>query len=256
TRCITAFSSFHAPSKQPVEQLDRRCLLAVTEENAMCSNGTWCVLTILVCSIALGASAQAQNTRTTSAASYLERGNQSFARDELDRAIADYDLAIAFEPGAPVYYNRALAKERKGDIDGALADYERSIELNPRYAGAHRNRGNILYARGNHNEAIRSFTEAIKLTPRDPGAWNNRGMARHVTGDLENAIADFDRAISLNPRGASFYSNRAIARLCKDEPELALSDLNRAIALDRTLTKAWVLRGVVWRAKNNLARAI
>jgi hypothetical protein len=35
-----------------------------------------------------------------SAASYLERGNEWLVKGELDRAISDYDLAIAFDGSA------------------------------------------------------------------------------------------------------------------------------------------------------------
>jgi len=45
------------------------------------------------------------------------------AKGDWDRAIADYDLAIAFDGSAAVaYYNRGLARQRKGDSAGAIRD--------------------------------------------------------------------------------------------------------------------------------------
>ena len=41
---------------------------------------------------------QAQTSRAESAQSYCNRGNAWLAKGELDRAIADYDLAIVFDP--------------------------------------------------------------------------------------------------------------------------------------------------------------
>ncbi|MEO1673740.1 MAG: tetratricopeptide repeat protein, partial [Cyanobacteria bacterium J06631_2] len=41
------------------------------------------------------------------------------------------------------YFNRALDQERKGDYQGVIADYERAIELQPDYANAYNNRGNV-----------------------------------------------------------------------------------------------------------------
>jgi tetratricopeptide (TPR) repeat protein len=50
----------------------------------------------------------------------------------LDRAIADYDQAIKFDPkDASAYYNRALALEGKGDLQRALVDFKTFTELDP-----------------------------------------------------------------------------------------------------------------------------
>ena len=49
----------------------------------------------LACTLASG---QAQNSRAESANSYLERGNSWLVKGEIERAIADYDLAIVFKP--------------------------------------------------------------------------------------------------------------------------------------------------------------
>src|SRR5262245_49462751 len=98
----------------------------------MLSPGILRSLIILLCLVTAAANVQAQTSRASSAASYLERGNQWLAKGEWDRAIADYDLAIAFDARAAIYNNRGLAKQRKGDLAGALSDYNRAIELNSR----------------------------------------------------------------------------------------------------------------------------
>jgi len=52
--------------------------------------------------LVMGADVQAQSSRTSSSVSYLERGNEWMAKGEWDRAIADYDLAIAFNSRAAI----------------------------------------------------------------------------------------------------------------------------------------------------------
>src|SRR4030095_15081780 len=82
--------------------------------------------------------AQAQTSRAATAASYLARGHVWYAKGELDRAIPDYDLAIASESrSALAYYYRGIARQAKGDVDGALADFGRALEIDPRYADAY-----------------------------------------------------------------------------------------------------------------------
>src|SRR5688572_31737749 len=79
-----------------------------------------------------------------SAQSYNERANKFMSQGEPDKALADYDIAITFDPQyAVAYYNRGNARNERGDIEGALADYTRAIELNAGLAEAYNNRGNL-----------------------------------------------------------------------------------------------------------------
>src|SRR5262245_30666027 len=75
----------------------------------------------------------AQPSRASSATSYLERGNAWMAKGEIERAIVDYDFAIAFDSrSAPAYYSRAIAREYKGDLAGAVSDYDQAIKRDSR----------------------------------------------------------------------------------------------------------------------------
>jgi tetratricopeptide (TPR) repeat protein len=122
--------------------------------------------------------AHAQGSRSDSAISYYNRGNTWYSQGELERAIEDYDFAIAFDPRcAEAYCNRGLARYDMRDVSGAIADFTRAVELSPKLADA----------------------------------YYNRGVARLVQRSLESAIADFDRAIKLKPRFSLPYLCRGIA---------------------------------------------
>src|SRR5215468_3808355 len=108
---------------------------------------------IFILWLVTAAPVQAQNSRAYSAASYLERGNAWMAKGEIERAIADYDLAIA--------------RERKGDLAGAVSDYDQAIGLNTRYADAYINRGIVRCRLGEIDAAINDFNRAIEFNPRD-----------------------------------------------------------------------------------------
>ena len=47
--------------------------------------------------------------------------------------------------------------------DGAIADYNQAIKINPNYALAYNNRGNIKRTKGDIDGAIADFDRAIKL---------------------------------------------------------------------------------------------
>ncbi len=55
------------------------------------------------------------------------------AKGDLARAIADYSRTIELKPNeAAAYYNRGLAKQRRGDIPDGDADVAAARKLNPR----------------------------------------------------------------------------------------------------------------------------
>src|SRR5262245_31649801 len=110
---------------------------------------------------------QAQSTRANSAASYFARGSELHARGEFDRAIADYGIAVTFDPRfARAYHTRARAHLSKGDVEAALGDFNLALELDPRHAAAYNDRGYVLSEIGEDAAALADFNRAIELDPR------------------------------------------------------------------------------------------
>ena len=61
---------------------------------------------------------------------HAELGNAYFATGDFDRAIVNYDEAVKREPlAAFAFYDRSLAKQRKGDQAGAAVDLAKAKEL-------------------------------------------------------------------------------------------------------------------------------
>jgi len=61
---------------------------------------------------------------------YYQRGLTYQALDQPERALADYDAAITYDPGAPsIYLARAKAKRDFGDLAGAREDQETAHSL-------------------------------------------------------------------------------------------------------------------------------
>src|SRR5215813_7633094 len=74
-------------------------------------------------------SVTAQTSRADTARSYLERGGSWLKKGELERAISDFDLAIATDGSlSAAWHNRGLARYRRGDRAGALRDYNRALQ--------------------------------------------------------------------------------------------------------------------------------
>jgi tetratricopeptide (TPR) repeat protein len=61
-------------------------------------------------------------------------------KDQVDRAIGDYDAALRFDPTlADIFNARGELWRRKGDRPRALADFGAAIKLNPRHEAARAN---------------------------------------------------------------------------------------------------------------------
>jgi len=110
-----------------------------------------------------------------------------------DKAVADFDTAIAREPkNAQFYRGRSLAKATKGDPGGALADADRLLQLAPQQGESHYARGVALLALGRDREAVPEFDTALKLRPELAYVLEARADAHERLG--EQPLADADRA--------------------------------------------------------------
>ena len=164
---------------------------------------------------------------------YNERGNAYSLKEAYDRAIADFDKAIALNPqAAAAYRHRGLAYLAKRNHGHAIADFDKAIALNPQATAAYSDRGLAYLAKRNHGHAIADCDKAIALNPQDAAAYSVRGVAYWVKGSHGRAIADFDKAIKLNPQDAAAYSARGIAHRVKGAYGRAIADFDKAIKLN------------------------
>ena len=107
---------------------------------------------------------------------------------------AHYDVGSAF-----VQMNLADALARKGRSDDAMVHYEEAIKLQPNYADAYYNRGNVLFAKGRIDEAIADWEKTLQIQPNDADAYTGLGNALLRKGSLHEAIANYEKALALAP---------------------------------------------------------
>ena len=115
---------------------------------------------------------------------------------EIERITA----AIEADGGSPSLYNRrGEAHFRAGSIDASIADFDRAIELEPRLAPHHWQRGISLYYAGRFREGYEQFELHQTVNPRDVenGVWHFLCRAR--ANGIEDARANM-LPISGDPR--------------------------------------------------------
>src|SRR4029434_2979820 len=105
--------------------------------------------------------------------------------------------------------NLAVERSRKGQSDEAMAHYEEAIRLQPYYADAYYNRGNILFAKGRIDEAIADWEKTLQMQPNDADAHTGLGTALLRKGSLHGAIAYYEKALALAPEDPLSRNNVA-----------------------------------------------
>ena len=133
---------------------------------------------------------------------------------------------------ANVLNSRGMAWERVDHLQKARRDFEKAIGVNPDYASAHNNLGNIKAKQRKYAEAMVDYNRAIDLNDRFVEAHFNRGIAREHLGDLAGAIEDFSRAIELDSECGDAYFRRGSARERLGDYPGALADFDRVLEIN------------------------
>jgi len=146
-------------------------------------------------------------------AAHFDRGLAWANRGEYDKAIADYDDAIRFNPHlADAYHSRGVAWVKKGEYDKAIADFDQAIRLDAQDAESFDGRGVAWLHKAEYDKAVADFDTAIRLNMHDTVAYFHRGLAGFNQGKFGAAATDFARKLQFSQDGAStilLYLSRA-----------------------------------------------
>ncbi|MBI5159354.1 tetratricopeptide repeat protein [Candidatus Micrarchaeota archaeon] len=175
----------------------------------------------------------------TDARTYYHRGNAFYEKNDFDKAIENYNMAIVLNPNfSEAYFNRGLCYYNKKEFEKSISDYNRSAELDPRNAVIFNNRGDAFYRKQDFEKAIVDYDKAVSLNPRYLKAYYNRGLAYACQQDYERAVEDFNKVIELNPNFAEAYHIRGLAFDYMGNYEKAVADYDKAIELNPNFTEA------------------
>ena len=166
----------------------------------------------------------------------------------LDQAMACFDRAIALQPDyAEAYNNRGNLLRSLENCDQAIANYGQAIALEPTNGEAFNYRGNALTDLGKFDEALASYDQAIALNPGYAEAYGNRGNALSHAGHHAAAISSYDQALALDPDSAVTYNNRGNTFTRLNRPYAAIDDYDHAIKLKPDYAEAYDNCGNVFR---------
>jgi tetratricopeptide (TPR) repeat protein len=162
---------------------------------------------------------------------YYHRANLAYGKAQYDKALADYNTVIEHDPGFDwAYHVRGWIYYRRMDYDKALADYEKAIKLVPTETVFYRDRGNIAFIRKKYDEALTDYTRSIELDPTYVVPWQLRGRTWEAKKEYAKALTDYEKAAQLAGK-ESFYAgyHTSLAMLLASCPDAKIRDGKKAL---------------------------
>ncbi|HEV2159693.1 tetratricopeptide repeat protein [Bradyrhizobium sp.] len=138
--------------------------------------------------------------------------------DPISASVAGESIVLASGDG-PVLRARGTAYYAKGDFDRAIADYDEAIRFDPRDKDSLGLRANAYKAKGDFSRSIADYDQLVQLDPRDVRAYRARASAHWQAGSLAKSLADLDEAVRLDPKNAYAALWREIIARRSHEPD-------------------------------------
>jgi tetratricopeptide (TPR) repeat protein len=220
--------------------------------------------------------------------SYVVAGRILSSAGRESEAMAAFDRALAIEPAAYIYINRASSRPAS-DRQGRLADLDAALALDPLSIEALVFRGEVLTEMENYHAAIETLTAALRAAPDHVQALAQRGVAysrsrdaraqadfaaaRTAAGDsapllnnlcfakaiagvaLAEALSECDEALRLAPDSAATMDSRALVLLRLGRLNDAIAAYDQALAAAPTMAPALYGRGLAREADGETSRA-
>lgn len=174
---------------------------------------------------------------------FEQKGIAFYLTDQYDSALSALQVAIAInDTSFESYYWRANTRERLGDTLGAISDHSKVLEINPRYANALNNRGELYKNQKKYNLAIRDFKDALKQDSGLLATYNNIGTAYSLLGMSDSAMYYYDVGISKEGTDYLFFQ-RGLEKMRQQRYADALLDFNEAERINKINPYIYLYRG-------------
>lgn len=193
---------------------------------------------------------------------YENLGQAQRERGDLEAAIASYERARALAPaGSPLYTAvienaMGLVRLRQGRSIEARDLFFDAVTLNPEFAEASNNLGNVLASEQHPEEAARRFEDAIRARPDFVEALVGIGSIRLRLGQPAQAATHFTKAIAIEPNRAEAHNGLGSAFAMEGNLDGAMTEYESALRLKPDLVTAHYNIAVVLAKESKIAEAI
>ncbi len=156
----------------------------------------------------------------------LQRAFSDMDAENYESAASRLEKLAEIDPEDPtIFYNLGVAYTFLKKEEEALLQFRKSVDLNPNYAQAWFNMGQISLIRSRDvSHALHCFERAVLIRPDYISAHHQRGIAFELLGDQEKALACWRTTLELDPENRA--AKESIRRLEAAEIERASAQIN------------------------------
>ncbi len=177
---------------------------------------------------------------------FLLKGNESLAENDLEKANYYYNEAILTDSTyIDAYMNNALVFEAKGELYDAIEMYDQILILNP-------TNDHALYKRANLYLDVDQYYRALDDLKGLSNSWKDsaklyftKGLVQTKLKRYNDAIQEFQRSLVVNGNQAQAYINIGNVYYYKNELDSASSYLKKGLELDASEVNGFNTLGLI-----------
>jgi tetratricopeptide (TPR) repeat protein len=156
----------------------------------------------------------------------LQRAFSDMDAEKYESAAARLEELAEIDPeDSTIFYNLGVAYTFLKKEEEALVQFRKSVDLNPNYAQAWYNMGQIsLIKNRDVSNALHCFERAVSIRPDYISAHHQRGIAFELLGDRAKALSCWRTTLELDPENKA--AQESIRRLEAAESERASAQIN------------------------------
>ena len=134
------------------------------------------------------------NEKSIARAFYF-RGNVHMKLNDFDKAIDDFDKAVAIDQNfANAYVSRGKAFLKLNKVGAAEKDFEHYITIKPLHFRGYWLLGKLNVKKENYRQAIILMTKAIELNPKDARLYRDRATIYTKMGNTAKSEEDYKKS--------------------------------------------------------------
>src|SRR6266567_4294395 len=191
---------------------------------------------------------------------YLEVEEYQKVIQNADRIItlnAKFSSLASHSNLAKAYNNRAIAYRNLKQYERAIVDYDQAIALDPNYAAAYNNRGVTYRNLKQYERAIDDFNHTLDIKFGNTLAYYNRGVSFLGLGNIKQGLADFVKAQEISPTDIGHTWMAIWSEMCLDQAgEREAEKLEAIAAVDPKHHIAYICRGAALWLRGDFERSL
>jgi tetratricopeptide (TPR) repeat protein len=190
------------------------------------------------------------------AENYYLRARVYFNQKYLDRALADIEDAIRYNPQFPLYYfyKGKILYAMNRTLEASKA-YEQAIALDGKYEEAQMRLAELYFVTKEHEKSVNLLNTVIAANPQNPDAQFFKAMNQKETGDTARAVASFQKALDLDP---TYYDAAVQLGLlfASKKDRLALEYFNAALRIQPKSEEVYFARAYFYQLQKEYKKAL